>query len=261
MSVRLESANSERVRHDNIGATSDATFWIRFYLESLPGAGQVAAIVSLRDDSGTFSGFQVHVDENGKLNIDAYDSGDAGPGTATLTTGTWYTIGVTVDQTGTNAAVNVYLDGSTTADVTSGTVVYSGTALRLNFGSWYDGGDYLNGRIHSALWWSDVKTAAALAAQTAACTDPYTSTNLVSQWPLAVHTDLTDHVGSFDLTASGTLSTEADPAACSPAGPIAGSGGWSWPRRFGASEEAVGGAATSGLYYIWRRRREGRPTE
>lgn len=260
MSVRLESANSERVRFEDIGAAADGTFFIRFYLTSLPGAGQVAAIISLFDTSGSFSGFQVHVDENGKLSIDAYDSGDAGPGSTTLTTGTFYTLGVTVDQTGGNAAVSVYLDGATTAEVSSGTVTYTGTSVRLNFGSWRDGGDYLNGRIHSGIWWSDVKTAAALAAQTAACTDPYTSTNLVAQWPLAVHTDLTDHFGAFDLTASGTLSTEADPAVCSPAGPIAGSGGWGWPRWLGASIEPVGGAS-SGLYYIWRRRREGKPHE
>lgn len=219
MSVRLEAANSERVRNDNIGATGDGTFFVRFYLTSLPGAGQVAAIIALSDESGSFTGFQVHVDENGKLSIDTYDSGDAGPGTATLTTGVWYTLGVTVDQTGTNAAVNVYLDGDTTADVSSGVVTYSGTTVRLNLGSWRDGGDYLNGRIHGAHYWSDVKTAAALAAQSDECTAAYTATNLVASWPLSDHTDLTDHVGSLDLTASGTLSTEDEPTECGPGSP------------------------------------------
>ena len=215
MSVLLEAANSERVRVDNIGATADGTFWVRFYLVSLPGAGQVAAVISLFDTSGSFSGFQVHVDENGKLSIDAYDSGDAGPGTATLSVATWYTVGVTVDQTAAVAAVSVYLDGATTADVASGVVTYTGTTVRLNFGSWRDGGDYLNGRIQSGLYWSDVKTAAALSAQTDECDDPYTVTNLVSQWPLAVHTDITDFVGANDLVASGTLSTAAQPDECS----------------------------------------------
>ena len=42
-------------------------------------------------------------------------------------------------------------------------------------------------------------------------------------------------------------------------GPEAGSGGWGWPRWLGTTVDAVGGAAQSGLYYIIRRRREGKP--
>lgn len=219
MSVRFESASSEYVQHTNIGTAGDSTWFVRFYVQSLPGAGQVASLLSLYIPS-TFEGFQVHLDENGKLSIDAYDSGDAGPGSTTVTTGAWHTLWITVDQTAGNAAVNVYLDESTTAEVSSGVVTYSAATLRLTAASWHSGGDYFDGRLRDLRAWSVVRSPTTnFAAEAAVCNDPADATNILAYWPLPDHTDLTDHsAGSLDLTATGTLSTEGDPAVCSAGG-------------------------------------------
>lgn len=219
MSVRLEAANSEYLQIASIGTAGAQTWYCRFYLVGLPGAGIVAAVLSLF--TADFTGFQVHVDENGKLSIDGYDSGDAGPGTAVLGVG-WHALWITVSGTGNGTVVvNVYVDGGTTADVATGTMNITAAAEKLTLGSYQGGGDYLNGRLRRVDGWTGVRSPTTnFAASIASCGAPDTVTNIIASWPLAVHTDLTDAIGSLDLTATGTLSTEADPPECAVVGYI-----------------------------------------
>ena len=204
MSTRFEDSNSEAARVAAFFAadTAYATgFWV--YIVSYPASG-LACLQSIYNDD--FAGVHINIDTSGVIEIHTDNTGTATTG-STLSTATWIYIWVRRDGTG-SATWNLYLDGSTTADITK---TDSFTGGSLAFGrSERDDTNYADIRILNPKFWDADKAASLAQAESDNC-DHQSTGNAYSEWLLDVHTVLTDEgPGSRNLSAVGTLSTEAD---------------------------------------------------
>lgn len=151
--------------------------------------------------------------------------------------GSWRKVALTC--TGTSGNVYVATVGGGT-DTDSGTVagVAAPSGLTLGGRSSGDSSEWFNGRL--AYWrvWSAVLSQSEIEAEWASTT-PVRTSGLWADWPLEVHTDLTDHSGNGrDLTAGSTATTTEDGPPL--AGPITGSGAVTAP----AAEVSGAGTVT-----------------
>lgn len=165
--------------------------------------------------------------------------------------GAWRKVAVTC--TGTSGNVYVATVGGGT-DNDAGTVggAASPTGLTLGGRSSGDSSEWFNGRL--AYWrvWSAVLSQAEIEAEWASTT-PVRTSNLWADWPLTVHTDLTDHSGNGrNLSAGSTATTTEDgpPIASDTTGTATGSGGGVGAvtgvrERVGTASGAGGGAGAA----------------
>jgi hypothetical protein len=212
MSVRFESANSERASDASFLADGNIVCTMGFYvyLHSLPSSGNFAALATCY---ASFAGWSIEIDDAGHLRIYDFNSiARSSAGTATLSINTWYYVWFRKPSTG-GANAFLYVDGATSADVTR-TVACAAAAHPIVFASdngkagAYGSATYADCSLVNVKFWNgDVAASEANNEK-----DTFTvvnSTNSYAAWQLDVHTDLTDGVGSNDLTASGTLSAGA----------------------------------------------------
>ncbi len=215
MSCRLEATNSERLdRAAILAGNGNCTLVGWMYFPAFQGGNSgICNLYSATD----FTGVSLWVTSGGVLTL--YEHNGAGSTTgSTLSTATWYWIWLTW----TGSTFQVFLDGGTSADITSGggSKLANGTndvdlslAYRQNYSTKEA---YSDIRLQAWHLWDAAKAASngnTQKVQTAA----YTNTDLVSSYSLATGTDIDDDFGANDLTATGTLSTEADPPLLDPA--------------------------------------------
>jgi hypothetical protein len=162
--------------------------------------------------------------------------GLAGPGYFTgggsVTNATGFAVGewrkVAISCTGTTGRCYVATVGGST-EVDSGTVggAASPTGITLGGRSPVDGAEWFDGRLGYWRLYSAELTQTEIETEWASAT-PVRTSNLWADWPLTVHTDLTDHSGNGrDLTAGSTATTTEDgpPLAVDVVGTATGSGG------------------------------------
>lgn len=128
----------------------------------------------------------------------------------TLTVGQWSRVAVTASGT----SGTIYLADTNTGPTTSSTGTVSGGSapdgLTLGGRAPSDSSEWFNGRLAYVRLWSAVLSQAEIEAEWASTT-PVRTANLWAHWPLATHTDLTDHSGNGrNLVAGSTATTTED---------------------------------------------------
>lgn len=131
-------------------------------------------------------------------------------GTA-MTVGAWSRWAATMQGT---AGVIYRADAEGATGSSSGAVgtAVTPTGVTLFGRSAADATEWANARLAYVRVWSGVRNQAAIEAEWASST-PVVTANLWADWPLASHTDLTDHSGNGHHLVAGSTSTstEADP--------------------------------------------------
>lgn len=120
--------------------------------------------------------------------------------TTTLSTGTWYHIGMTFAS----GVVTFYLDGSSDGGFTSTNTVNPTNTYELQFGRAFNG-NYLNGRLDEIAFFDSVLTSAQISNIYSNKLYP----EMVSFWRF--EDDVTDSVGSNDGTNNGATFTTDKP--------------------------------------------------
>lgn len=208
MAVRFDAAN------DRIGIAA-----------ALPDPATAITVLGwayLTADTGTFATLcRVHAASGASTTITFATNGAAPAGPAYFTgggsiisstgmpVGAWRKVAVTCS--GTSGAVYVAAPGGAT-DVDTGSVggAAAPTGLTLAGRSAGDASEPFNGRL---AYWRVYAAALSQAEVEAewASTTPVRTSNLWADWPLSVHTDLTDHSGNGrNLTAGATATTTED---------------------------------------------------
>lgn len=175
----------------------------------------------LSADTGTFATLcRVHAAAGASTSITFATNGaaPAGPayftGGGSITSSTGMPVGawrkVAVTCTGGSGVVYVAVPGGAT-DVDTGSVggAASPTGLTLAGRSAGDGSEPFNGRL--AYWrvWSAALSQAEVEAEWSS-TVPVRTSGLWADWPLLVHTDLTDHSGNGRHLSAGTTATTTE---------------------------------------------------
>lgn len=207
MSVRFD-ANTDRVSYvggagDPPSATFTVTLWA--YLTAIdPGA---AISVYRRYTSGG----------SGRGQIGSEDTADPtvmwwSPGRSfghDLTVGQWSRLAIVVSGGVATSYAATAAGATVTASGSSGTVT-AANLITLSGVSAGDGSEWLNGRLAYVRTWSAALSQAEVEAEWASAS-PVRTADLWADWPLTVHTDLTDHSGnSRHLTAGTTATTTED---------------------------------------------------
>lgn len=151
--------------------------------------------------------FQVAAGTDG-VTLGTYDGNGAAfnSGTTTLVVGTWYHIAFTVAGTGAGQFIT-YLN-SVPDQIKSGNALP--TASQIWFGNSADA-DWLNGNAFAGKLWSGVALTANQIALEMKSVMPVRYQNLYGCWPMIGNTTTRDYVRGQNLTANGTLTTEANP--------------------------------------------------
>ena len=209
MSVRFD-ADTDRISYS--GSLPDpataitATGWV--YIST--STGNPTTFFRLWNAGGSTVA-TVACNSAGVVNPGYFTAGGQAFISTSLSVGAWYRIAITC--TGTSGIF--YLApavGATTSG--SGTVAGGATPTGITVGGRgpSDASESFDGREAYVRVWSSVLTQAEIEAEWASVT-PVITSGLVADWPLLVHTDLTDHSGNGrDLVAGATaVTTEADP--------------------------------------------------
>lgn len=203
-----------------------------------------------RDDFSTMA--RVHASSGASTTVTfaTGSEGLGGPGYFTgggsVTNATGFTVGawrkVAISCTGTTGRCYVATDGGST-EADSGTVggAASPTGITLGGRSPVDGAEWFNGRLAYWRLYSAELTQAEIETEWASAT-PVRTSNLWADWPLEVHTDLTDHSGNGrNLSAGSTATTTEDGPPVSSA--ITGTGAVTAPA---ATVSGAGGVVAAG---------------
>lgn len=229
MAVRFDAATDQLALADAPSSTNPFSFsaWVRNIelvgfgtIMRLRAAGTVASFTA---SSGGSNGPQL-----------ATTGGTAGPivggGSGSLPADAWRRVAFVIDGSGSNNCTVYWGDDDPDTDLLTavGTVaVGSPTALSVGGRGGGDTTERWGGDIAYARGWTAVRTAAELKAELAS-TAPVVTSNLWADWPLTVHTDLTDHSGNGrNLSAGSTATTTEDgpPLTVETTGTATGSGG------------------------------------
>lgn len=135
-----------------------------------------------------------------------FTGGGSVSATTNMAVGAWRKVAVAC--TGTTGRVYAAIPGGSTEAV-SGTVSGTATPTGITVGgrSAGDGSEWFNGRVAYVRVWSSELSQGQIEAEWASTT-PVVTANLWADWPLSVHTDLTDHSGNGrDLVAGSTATT------------------------------------------------------
>lgn len=212
MAVRFDAATDqiERTTAPDIG-TSGFTFTAWVYLAV--DRDDYSTMMRLSAGGGTRG--NVAADSNGQTL--AYFTIDGSlTSSTTMTAGNWYRVAISIPSTGGSTATGTLYTateaGATSS--TSGTVSAGNDADRVTIGGRGNGdtSEWWNGRVAHARMWEAALSQAEVEAEWASTT-PVRTSGLWADWPLLVHTDLTDASGNGrNLSAGSTATTtEADP--------------------------------------------------
>ena len=212
MAVRFDATTDqiERTTAPDIG-TSGFTFTAWVYLAV--DRNDYSTMMRLSAGGGTRG--NVAADSNGQTL--AYFTIDGSlTSSTTMTAGNWYRVAISIPSTGGSTATGT-LYTATAAGATSsasGTVSAGNDADRVTIGGRGNGdtSEWWNGRVAHARMWEAALSQAEVEAEWASTT-PVRTSGLWADWPLLVHTDLTDASGNGrNLSAGSTATTtEADP--------------------------------------------------
>jgi hypothetical protein len=207
MSVRLDASTDQLTRASPPSPASGITMVATVY--NSVDQDEFATIGRIHASGSTILTWASSGDGTGGPNY--FTGGGTVTNSEGLPVGEWRNVAVTC--TGTSAQSLVRNPGFST-EVDSGTVSSSGTPTQLAIGG-RGGGDtseWWNGRIVYFRVWTAVLSQSEIEAEWDSAT-PVRTSGLWADWPLTVHTDLTDHSGNGrDLTAGSTaVTTEADP--------------------------------------------------
>lgn len=227
MSITLSPAGSNYLSRAGVFAAASAeTAFLRFQLHALPGAGALAVIASVQH-SGAFSGWTLCVDENGNLRIIGHSAESNTAGATVLSLDTTYTVWVRITGTGSGQNGIVYLNGSTTPEITGAAGVWSagdtidfGIGYRPTFNFTYAGtAAYADITVQDArLWLIDRAVAVNFSDEIASCGVAASATSLRADWALPNITTLTDASGNgLTLTLNGTGATNGASLCATPA--------------------------------------------
>lgn len=245
MSVRFDSA-TDRISY--AGSPPDPAAGITM-------AGWVYVVAANGEGNQTFA--RVHAASGGSTSITFATDGNppAGPGYFTgggsIVSGTQCPVGewryVAVTCTGTDGTLYA-AEPEGAFDVDTGTVAGAASPTGITIGgrSPVDGSEW--GNIRAAYWrlWSDVLDDTELAAEKASAA-PVRIADLWADWPLEVHTDLTDHSGNGRHLVAGSTATTTEDGPPLAADEVTGSGASTSPaaEASGVGAVVVAGAGAS----------------
>lgn len=210
MSIRFDAAADRALRTATVLNTNNAwglTFWLYITTDTNAYAG----VFTTNNNTGSEIEY-VGFDSTGNRLLLAVDGGSGGYGElagSVLTVGQWYFIAIVRSST---TSLQVYLNGSTTPDITLTTNITSRTVpTRMEFGAYTTSNtDPFNGRIFCVKFWDTNPTAAELSAEMHTIR-PVRYTNLWAWLPLLT-TDVNDYSGNArNFTGTGLTEEQNAP--------------------------------------------------
>jgi hypothetical protein len=164
-SVDLERGNNERLEitdgsQQSLDITGDITILFRFKPESIPSASNL--VTKSDGGGGSDRAYEIWMDSSGKirgsLSSDGSNSTSA-IGATSLSTGTWYTIGVVYNGTD----IRVYIDGSLDSNGSNNPKTYSSgiynSGQKFVIGARSDAVNHTDGLIDDCRIYNEAKSA------------------------------------------------------------------------------------------------------
>jgi hypothetical protein len=204
VAVRFDAA-SDRVSYT--ASNPPATFTVVMWAYNAVDQNTNATFARLHASSGATTVATFATDSDGTSGPGYFTGGGSIVQATGCPVGAWRKLAFS--RTGSSGAAYVAAVGGGT-EVDTGTVS-SGTpdGLTLAGRSAGDNTEWFNGRLAYVRVWSVVLSQAEIEAEWASTT-PVRTSGLWADWPLTVHTDLTDHSGNGRNLVAGTTSTTTE---------------------------------------------------
>ena len=209
MAVRFDAA-TDRISYTASNPPSTTAFTITAWALVAVDTDTNATIARLHASTGGSTIATWATGSDGLSGPNYFTTGGSISNATNFTVGSWRKVAICA--TGTTGKSYVATVGGGT-EVDSATVATGQpTGITLGGRSSGDGTEWFNGRLAYVRVWSTELTQSEIEAEWGSAT-PVRTANLWADWPLTVHTDLTDHSGNGrNLTAGSTATTtEADP--------------------------------------------------
>lgn len=211
MAVRLGNGNNYLTRTTTVLNYNAAYTWMTWYRPRALPAGSTAHTILHATFNGWPDDDSIQIYDPGTgltfyltaANNFAFDQEGGG----TPVADTWYHITM---RRNTASSLDALVNGVVVANVTQ-SVSSRTAAARMLIGAWMDNDSLADGDVERSRAWTRDLSDGEVATEMASA-DVVSATNLWANWPLTVHTDLTDHSGNGrNLTGVGTLTTEDGP--------------------------------------------------
>lgn len=209
MSVRFDAA-TDRISYTATNPPSTTAFTITAWAMVVTDTDSNATIARLHASTGGSTIATWATGSDGLSGPNYFTTSGSISNATNFAAGSWRKVAICA--TGTSGKSYVATVGGGT-EVDSGTIATGQpTGITLGGRAVGDGTEWFNGRLAYVRVWSVELTQSEIEAEWASAT-PVKTANLWADWPLTVHTDLTDHSGNGrNLTAGSTaVTTEADP--------------------------------------------------
>lgn len=209
MAVRFDSSDDRISYTGGAGDPPSTTFTIALWAYLSADLNAFTSIYRRYLTAGTARG-QLGTDTDG-VTVQWFGPG-VGAGGHTMTVGQWSRVAVVVSGGTATVYAAAGAAGPTTSSSGSAGTVTGANLITLAGVSAGSGAEWWNGRLAYVRTWAAALTQVAIEAEWQSAT-PVRTADLWADWPLEVHTDLTDHSGNGrHLTAGATpTTTEAGP--------------------------------------------------